>query len=718
MKRFKQYLNESTINFSLVNKNFKKGPNEGKKRALSILQFIKEGKPLKNDKGGILTYLNDNPTITSILHRMLELWIENKDEDIAKAILSSKNLEKYLINGNTSFPGKKKSDPTYTIDDVFNVINDYFNNPSKEILNDLVIKIGSDGNQNKRLFNTNIGLIGINSIQKDESFGGQVSGEPTGADWELAIVVYSNLDPKLIDSPENITVNHLNEAMSKGGVKGAQLNKFMLFEPLIREAGIKIVKEMQSAGLKGTFIHTGSDSVNSVNPYKDGTPKTDVYIKENGKYKFSMKKEGGSQLMSGLENDTRGVFYGALQLISLEDRTDKITNLTKQIIDSIDKNFKTIKLDTLSKAGIGVGKVSKTFDNWFYEKRMVELIQELNDNGLNSVIINVGKPKKDGTQKTKEVSIMDKLFQNELLKHIKYQGGEVKLTQKKPKNFVWNIKKLSQKHVTLLKGIKGLNVLLNSEDYVKEYISTIKEDDIRQETAKVIEFVLNNRKVRDEFIRLIESSNELKKYAVFEAASGCYKFGGEIIDKHSTSIDIESQLLFNINKWAIASQFLKFDIQGKSGNYIGKFTSNPTIDIAWAEKNYKGVKINVSTKSSGNFSATAFRMLPENCNKYSYLLDTILNGNKTTTFENDVNNVITETIQEYKENLLNEGIITDIKNGIKKVKDVAVSWFDIIKIILFKVINIIKSYAKNGLSYMLEMIGFELTGDVAGTINI
>jgi hypothetical protein len=85
--------------------------------------------------------------------------------------------------------------------------------------------------------------------------------------------------------------------------------------PELEEAGKYAVEYLKSKGVKGKPAHLGSGAGSITKFWKeyggtDNTPKTDFKI---GKYRISLKKTGGSQLMSGKKGESRATFYAALE---------------------------------------------------------------------------------------------------------------------------------------------------------------------------------------------------------------------------------------------------------------------------------------------------------------------------------------------------------------------------------------------------------------------
>ncbi len=164
----------------------------------------------------------------------------------------------------------------------------------------------------EKLINTAYGkTLGSLNISKDgNGFStGKGSKEPTGAEWEVIICCAYNMMSKSVDKVDAIA---LAGTKNKGGDDVPMVWKDKYDDYL--EKGLEIV-EMSFPNPKGVMQHFGS----GVSPltkgweqyFKDATkkpahsstktPKTDMYI---GNMHISLKKQGGSQLMSGGKGET------------------------------------------------------------------------------------------------------------------------------------------------------------------------------------------------------------------------------------------------------------------------------------------------------------------------------------------------------------------------------------------------------------------------------
>jgi len=165
------------------------------------------------------------------------------------------------------------------------------------------------------------------------------SGEPTGAEWEHLITYQFN---KLVGAPEH-----------------KESTEVALGFPKYLEVAKKIAENLKKESAVGSGQMTqfggGSSSSNCSSWWigqggSNGTPKADMITSSCG---ISLKKKGGSQLMSAGTGETLATFNTALEWFSGDgDGIRKVNELIKQIEDKFDKittHLGKRELDKLSK---------------------------------------------------------------------------------------------------------------------------------------------------------------------------------------------------------------------------------------------------------------------------------------------------------------------------------------------------------------------------------
>jgi len=140
------------------------------------------------------------------------------------------------------------------------------------------------------------------------------SGSPKGEDWESLIAV---------------AVNKINKLKWNEGLEWERAQKFWAdYESPSMKLGNAFVKELK---IKGKLSQLGSSTA-PINPNWKGTnktPKTDLIY---GKQKISLKKFGGSQLMSAGKAESISTFEAAMGMYSI-DKTGRqnVNNVMNQI---------------------------------------------------------------------------------------------------------------------------------------------------------------------------------------------------------------------------------------------------------------------------------------------------------------------------------------------------------------------------------------------------
>ena len=166
------------------------------------------------------------------------------------------------------------------------------------------------------LLKTKLGIRGLNSIAKMENgFSGVSGGKPKGEDWEALAVcgIRAHNNKPFNEGPEWDRVGKFWDDYS---VPAIELGKNMG-----KEFGIS---DMEQWGSKG-----GITTSSRWKPAKNKTPKTDL---KSGKYKISLKKYGGSQLMSGGPDEAISTLDAAMITYSMDKKgRSKIYNAIDDI---------------------------------------------------------------------------------------------------------------------------------------------------------------------------------------------------------------------------------------------------------------------------------------------------------------------------------------------------------------------------------------------------
>ena len=147
-----------------------------------------------------------------------------------------------------------------------------------------------------------------------------------------------------------------------------------------------IAKDIQNKtkATPNSMIHFGKGNGKMVNWWKGNpTPKTDLYSTDG--INISLKQRGGSQLMSGLLDETKSTFRAAQEYMDnnapaeVEVLVDSLGDVLKNIsvqgnINSIAKAIKTKVIPKKIRAKQGKNKVTINIDKKKYEKEMQSIV--------------------------------------------------------------------------------------------------------------------------------------------------------------------------------------------------------------------------------------------------------------------------------------------------------------------------------------------------------
>ena len=438
---------------------------------------------------------------------------------------------------------------------------------------------------------------------------GGSANQPSGAQWESLIVVAYNKE-----------------------FEGKDWENIKQFWNEYGDIANSIAKHIPSGVSKLEQSGTTSFSPASTWPSSDGTAKTDIH--GGSGYRFSVKKAGGSQLMSGTGSDAIGVFQAALSFFEKYDKTE-VEKKLKDLIANIENEFSTFKIED------SVSKIKKETTDAYIEWRTPQI-------------------EKQGNIKRKEAE-----------KHAKAEATSMGIS---PKLGNW------EKHF-----IEDIDVI-SKADFLNWYKKNIKKDPVDSEEVKdLIEQAVVYEDIEKNLKEVFEGV-EFSKWCVYEAASGNYKFSGNV-DLNSSDIPI-------------ANKLFKFNINGSA--------TVEDINPKWSSKLAGGVKPTITFKSSGSHAWSVMRLLTNSVDK-------------TPNFHRDVDRIIEQERKKLNEIiLLNTEMLNEIdfrKIG-KRLADVGKEFVNRIQNsinrfyenVIKRVINKLKEWIKAGLSTFMEYMGIEVSG--------
>ena len=199
-------------------------------------------------------------------------------------------------------------------------------------------------------------------------FGTPSSGNPRGEDWESLIAV---------------AVNKINGLKWSEGEEWKRAEKFWAdYETASMKLGNAFVKELK---IKGLLKQLGSATLDTNKDWKgiNKTPKTDLLY---GKQKISLKKSGGSQLMSAGKDESISTFEAAMSMYSIDKSgKTKVNNVMKEIENRMGKLSTATTISRLEDLRDSGKKLSKTDEDAIEEMEGLQLEAEFLNKKLNSL---------------------------------------------------------------------------------------------------------------------------------------------------------------------------------------------------------------------------------------------------------------------------------------------------------------------------------------------
>jgi len=438
--------------------------------------------------------------------------------------------------------------------------------------------------------------------------------------------------------------------------------------------------------------------------YVNKTAKSDIY--DDSGNDISVKKKGGSQLMSGKVGDSTGVFYGALRhyLSGVGNGSSPLEQKIDALIQRMRKEFGNVTGDT------GTRDIKKRFGEWYVKERKSDTKLVNSIKNLKTAIEKEKKPSdadKDAYERiTGKRTIGKGSIDWGLERHAKWEAMEAAMIDRSSSKWEeWQIPGAAANGKSMDKYL---------DDYVKNHLA----GDLGKEAKDVIKLNQIHVELEKEVMKVFQDK-EFLKYVVYEAGSGWYKFEG----KHNNGMNPVKG-----TSHGSANKLLYFT---KSG--VTKKLED--IDEAWAKGKISDLKINLGYKSSGKSKFTALRLLQSHLEKdgnllteseqnfgtlFEYDMDKVLNG-ELKVLQEEINNC-TEMLNEL---YLMEGFFskmgTKLKKGISAIKKMAKKILkqlgDAVKkfweTLKEKVFNTLLEYLKKGFDFFMDALGADVspTGD-------
>lgn len=436
------------------------------------------------------------------------------------------------------------------------------------------------------------------------------------------------------------------------------------------------------------FVWTGRDTYSLSKDWiawggSDGTPKTDLL---SGKYRFSLKENRGSQLMSAAPGEARATFYSAVSRSKL-----KIKSQIQSILDELDVNSENLNRDLISKfsrgkkdniSGLGADSILDTFFSEYVRQRVLELSINIKIKKTEKQIIEIAKliaayevqivrekmPSKNQIEARNLIN--DTRSDNEIKCLV---AGSKSVYEQLYKNdkFI-NVSKtdyLTKINYTIDKFLKSEKIKVSSrgEDLTTENVKKYIQDQfliVLKASMAQVEFT---KKMNTVFS--LKENKLLRQAFVHEAMTGEYKFGKDSIATANTIMKFDSTIS---NKDILIST-----INGVDDPYVKEISDK--------------VIINASFKTAGDFISTSIR------------------GIMKESFDSEYNNLITEGLLDNINgwfvqktldfnNLLEKGKI-QLSDFLNKIFDLFNKLLDFIK-------NWLLSMFDTNIKQFMEVTGF------------
>lgn len=440
------------------------------------------------------------------------------------------------------------------------------------------------------------------------------------------------------------------------GQAGITEKNFAKLTPELLETGKKVAIEMKDRG--PWLLHSGSGSAtNFYAQGRDVTPKAD-FVGDNKNY-ISLKKAGdsgaGAQLMSAKSGEAAGVVEAAIGHYEKNTRDNFSRN--SDFISAMNILENKMKETARNDLNVEVAKGKIDFEKWYITK---------SPNALNL--------KKNRKLKTKDIQ-----------KHLKAELsllGATRISSSAQKNLIKGIPAISKDELQNVfdtyqgdSGVKIGNVTVSARHLEKISPDKLTDPALKKQVTEVIQTSINATEWQNELQKFFDNNEELKKWLIYEAASGLYKFTGN----HSDGSNYYG------SQSAVANRILVFSENGIKNEYdiLQYSMDNPQL----------ANKVSVSYKGSGR-------------SKYIKL-------GIAAHYESELPLLQEEVYHLQRQYLLNEGLFSKIKDKTKeflnKLKDIVARFFERV---IVKFIDRIKNLAEDGVTKLLDVLGLEITGTV------
>ena len=526
-----------------------------------------------------------------------------------------------------------------------------------------------------------IGTININQLEKTADYGGERGSGAKGVlpEWyEESIAVEYN---KLQGMSEVEARNIAGGGSSKWSKEyDERANKYEEFVSVGAKVASGLVGKLNSSVL----IHSGQGISGTKNHYgeRNVTPKSDIYgdTKESRISVKMASSNAGAQIMSGKGGDSGGVMKGALAHYFGSDESsvwlqnnEELALLAEDTAGLIERNYKNV---------FGVANTKKGFQDWWVKeesKNAVRLAKNKLKTGM--IFYNI---------KGKQVDVNDKILEkhvHSLVRKTRVITGIASDTANllyldTNGEVLWDVFEgyvsdeiIQMKKDGELQGKPPASIYADA--MVIRYTSNMA-DDAKEGIGDILKNATYGKIFEDRFKGTLEKNKDLHKWIVYEAASGHYKFSGQIADKNKPEG----------NHPAIAHSFLVFDKAGfKEFENVWVWSQGHTDILS---------ECNLVFKSSGQTKYLAMRV------------KAVAEG---------VEDLVDHAIQEEYNRVFTEEYLVEFRRikqmfrkGFDLVKAVGSKVNQFISAVVERVKNLVVTIAKGGFNALLEFFGLEVSG--------
>ena len=455
------------------------------------------------------------------------------------------------------------------------------------------------------------------------------------------------------------------EAQKTAGITD---KNFAKLTPTVLKIGEKVAKDLKRKGYGAKLIHSGATK-GGANMYKGGadtTPKADFYSSSSKENRISLKKGGGgkgAQLMSAKSAEAAGVFSAAIGHYEKNDGGKALSQSPefKSAIDILqNKMLASARKDMVVQAGTS----KKEFGLWYSTES--SRFKAFTSSGM------------DAKQATK---------------HLKAELSVVGAAQKFDKK---HYEKLPSEEDLKKAGLKRIERGNKLTQYRKEFeensdiqlgdvqvsarhLENVEADKltstaVKNQVTDIIQKSIDGTAWKIELQKFFDDNDGLKKWMVYEAGSGLYKFTGQY---------------------------------SKGKEYDGRNNSDANKIVVWSPNGFKhehGMmkyamanpqlcnKIDVSFKATGKSTYHALRIASE--------------------VEHNLP-MLQEELKNIESEFLAEGFIGDMKKKFTNFLDkVKTAIWNFIKKLIERVIGNIKVLANKGITAFNEAMGLDMQGSV------